>query len=62
MYMDDKQAAEFTNLSPSYLRKLRVNGGGPPFIKIGRMVRYNRDDIQAWLKSRTISHTLPCGT
>jgi hypothetical protein len=25
-----------------------------PYIKLGRLVRYNRRDIELWLKSRTI--------
>jgi excisionase family DNA binding protein len=43
-----KAAAEFLNLGQSTLAKLRASGEGPPFRKIGRSVRYSREDLQAW--------------
>jgi excisionase family DNA binding protein len=43
-----KAAAEFLNLGQSTLAKLRATGEGPPFRKLGRSVRYSRDDLQAW--------------
>jgi excisionase family DNA binding protein len=43
-----KAAAEFLNLGQSTLAKLRASGGGPPFRKLGRSVRYSRDELQAW--------------
>jgi excisionase family DNA binding protein len=53
-----KAAAEFLNLGESTLAKLRTSGGGPPFRKLGRSVRYSRDDLQAWADAhirRTVS-------
>jgi excisionase family DNA binding protein len=43
-----KAAAEFLNLGQSTLAKLRASGEGPQFRKLGRSVRYSRDDLQAW--------------
>jgi predicted DNA-binding transcriptional regulator AlpA len=34
--------------------KWRAKADGPPFIKVGRLVRYRRADVEAWLTSRTI--------
>ena len=47
-----EQAAIFLGLSSSTLAKLRVFGGGPSFLKLGRAVRYAREDLDAWLTSR----------
>jgi hypothetical protein len=33
------------------VRRWRLVGGGPPFIKIGNLVRYRRTDVEAWLAS-----------
>ena len=41
----DRQISQRYGLSFHTLRKLRVRGGGPPFIKIGRAVRYRSSDI-----------------
>jgi hypothetical protein len=49
--VDTKGAAAYTNLLPNYLEKLRCTGDGPIFIKRGRRVLYDLDDIDAWLDS-----------
>lgn len=46
------EAASRTGLSVSTLNKLRVFGGGPVFIKLGRRVAYDVADLDAWLTSR----------
>jgi predicted DNA-binding transcriptional regulator AlpA len=48
-----KAAVEFLNLGQSTLAKLRATGEGPPFRKLGRSVRYSRDDLQAWADAHT---------
>lgn len=45
-------AAEYVGLSVSTLNKLRVFGGGPVFLKLGRRVAYDVADLDAWLASR----------
>ncbi len=44
-------AAAYTGLAKSTLEKLRVNGGGCPYIRVGRVVVYDPDDLDAWLAS-----------
>ena len=46
------EAANFLNLSASFLNKLRCSGGGPAFRKIGRAVLYDPADLEAWLSAR----------
>jgi Helix-turn-helix domain len=36
-----KEAAELLKVSVSWLAKARIRGDGPPFIKIGRSIRYS---------------------
>jgi hypothetical protein len=42
-------AAAYTGMAASTLNKLRVFGGGPVFIKIGRRVLYDTTDLNTWL-------------
>ena len=46
-----REAAEYTGLAKSTLEKLRVHGGGCPYIRIGRVVVYDPADLDAWLAS-----------
>jgi excisionase family DNA binding protein len=34
------------------LQAWRSRGGGPPFVKVGRLVRYRAEDVKAWVESR----------
>ena len=47
------QAAHLLGLAASTLNKWRVYGTGPCFIKLGRAVRYRREDLEAYLASNT---------
>lgn len=58
--LSDREAARYIGMSPSWLRQSRVSGSAdvPPHLKIGRAVRYLRDDLDAWLESRRRTSTL----
>lgn len=48
-YLDDQEAAAILGLSRSYLRKLRVTGGGPQYRALApRAIRYRIADLHAW--------------
>jgi predicted DNA-binding transcriptional regulator AlpA len=47
-----KEAAELMKVSLSWLAKARMRGDGPPFIKIGRSIRYSEAGLFQWMKSR----------
>lgn len=54
----EKLAALLANeVSTATLEKWRCTGQGPRFIRVGRKVLYRRTDIEAWLTSRTVTHT-----
>ena len=52
-----KVAARFVGLSESTLAKLRLNGNGPVYCKLGRRVVYRPADLEQWLQSRTTRDT-----
>ncbi len=45
-------AAAYIGLSVQRLAKLRLEGGGPKFVKVGRSVLYRREDLDTFLQSR----------
>ena len=51
------EAAKLLGLAPSTLAKLRLNGNGPLYCKLGRRVVYRRADLEVWLQSRTTRDT-----
>ena len=51
----EQEAAKRARCSVGLLRKLRANGKGPEFYKLGgRLVRYSDDTIAAWLEQSLI--------
>jgi predicted DNA-binding transcriptional regulator AlpA len=42
-------AADYCGSSASTFEKLRLTGGGPVYLKIGRRVVYRIEDLDAWL-------------
>jgi excisionase family DNA binding protein len=51
------EAARVLGLSESTLAKMRLNGNGPIYCKLGRRVVYRSSDLEQWLQSRTTSDT-----
>lgn len=49
--VDVKGAAAYTGFGEGYLNKLRCTGGGPIFIKRNGVVRYDPNDLDAWLEA-----------
>jgi predicted DNA-binding transcriptional regulator AlpA len=39
------------------LERMRLEGRGPRFVKIGRSVRYSADDVEAWIAAHAKSST-----
>lgn len=51
-FLTTKEASEYLGLQPVTLECWRSRGGGPPFVKMGRAVRYRSEDLDAWVDSR----------
>lgn len=45
------EAADCLRLSYSWLAKARMRGDGPPFVKIGRTIRYREAVLLIWLEA-----------
>jgi excisionase family DNA binding protein len=55
--LSTSEAAVYLGLGKSTLDKLRLVGGGPCFISLGRRVVYDRADLDAWADARKRSST-----
>ena len=59
--LTSRQAAAYLGIRPQTLRKWRVTGQGPRYIRLGdgprARVAYRADDVREWLDARTFSHT-----
>lgn len=60
-YLTEREVAAEYRLTPWFLQKRRVIGGGPPFFKLGSRVLYARADVEAWISSRKRSSTSDFG-
>jgi predicted DNA-binding transcriptional regulator AlpA len=47
-----KETAGRFKVSASWLAKARMRGDGPPYIPIGRSIRYAEAAVVQWMKSR----------
>ena len=50
-YMDEKELCTKLGISSITATKWRAKVEGPPFVKLGRMIRYRRSEVEAWLAS-----------
>lgn len=61
MQQDEKKfikrvdAASLTDLQPQTLANLAWQNKGPPYVRLSsRCIRYDRDELLAWMKAREI--------
>lgn len=54
LLLKEEDAAHLLNLSIRTLQAWRVRIAGPPFVQVGRAVRYRRRDLIAWIDANTI--------
>lgn len=54
---DEGQLAAYRGCAVSSIQKERVRGDGPPFVKLGRLVRYRPEDVRAWVAERVVNST-----
>ena len=54
--LTNEQAADFLGIAPNSLAVWRTTKRySLPYVKVGRLVKYRLDDLNAFLESRTIS-------
>ena len=56
-YLTTLEAGALLRVSKSYLDKLRVYGGGPPFRRFGRKILYLKSDLETWANERRFGST-----
>lgn len=54
---NEKKCGDYLGKAVATLQKDRVRGSGPPFAKVGRLVRYDPDVVRAWVASQTVNST-----
>lgn len=60
-FLRSKEASAYTGYAESSLRTYRVKGGGPQFIKHGRIVLYDIADLDAWIGNMRVGSTSEAG-
>jgi excisionase family DNA binding protein len=55
--LDQIQVAKLLRVTTKFLEARRVRGGSIPYIKVGRLCRYRRADVEAWIESQRRTST-----
>ena len=55
LVMSDIKAAPLLDLSVHTLRKMRSQGNGPAYLKIGKSCKYRMSDIQAYIEKSAVA-------
>jgi len=58
-FYTEQEVSKRLACSVGLLRKLRANGQGPSFHRIGRLVRYSEESITTWLKQQSKERERP---
>jgi hypothetical protein len=53
--IDTEAASALLGCSPAALSKFRTERRGPPYIRVGRLIRYRRLDLVRWVKLQRVS-------
>ncbi len=53
--MRSDAVAEYLGVQIPALEKWRQLGTGPDYVKVGRLVRYKKAAVDAWLTERTVA-------
>ncbi len=61
-WLTPKQAEGFTSIPFRSLERLRLTGGGPIYSKVGRLIRYSTEDLEAWMRRDRRSSTSDSGS
>jgi excisionase family DNA binding protein len=51
--LTEQELAKRLNVSLASVRRWRINGRGPLFVKVGALVRYRPEDVEVWLGELT---------
>ena len=51
--LNEAEAAKFLAVSVRTLQAWRTRESGPPFVRLGRAIRYRLKDLIEWVRSKT---------
>jgi predicted DNA-binding transcriptional regulator AlpA len=54
MYLTTQDASAYVGVSHHTLACWRRGGDGPPYLRLGRVVRYVRADLDAWIAAHRV--------
>ncbi len=52
-----EQAAKILDVTKSTLESWRCRGGGPPFVRYGRAIRYREEDLYHFIETKVQRNT-----
>jgi len=52
--LTESQAAQLLQISIRTLQAWRLRRSGPPYVQLGRAVRYRRSDLMGWIDANTV--------
>jgi predicted DNA-binding transcriptional regulator AlpA len=60
--LTEEDVAKQLHVSVASLRRWRLERRGPQFIKVGSLVRYRPEELEAWLASQPTGGANPVGS
>jgi len=58
--LNERQVEEIYGFTIPYLRRARRERRGPRFLKLGKLVRYRRSDIESFLSANAVETGATC--
>jgi predicted DNA-binding transcriptional regulator AlpA len=49
-----EQASQMTGMSVDWFGQGRLKGFGPPYLRLGRAIRYDRDKVLEWFRTHEV--------
>jgi len=56
-FLTPRQLAKRLQVDERTVRRWRIEGGGPPFLKLGGSIRYRNADVEAWINDNRMEKT-----
>jgi len=53
--LDRREVEERFGITKRFLEIAVMRGDGPPFVRLGRLIRYRPADIRRWIDDNTVS-------
>jgi excisionase family DNA binding protein len=54
-WLSTQEAADYLAVTHRWLTRAREEGGGPPWHKFRRLVRYDRLEVDAWTEAQLVT-------